>query len=202
MDRGSSSISRSHGGLAGSSDEHGERRRLVLLCRRSGPALLQPPSGRRHQTERGAPPGQVEIPRRRPRDRVALDRDAGCPWRRAHAARVRSVVGPQPLRAPNSRRQRAVAMPDQPGSPYPNAASVDVRRIDGAERVFVAGGETVYAVDALSGREVWHFDAGTGCGVPPGDCGFGGSAPETNEVESSPIVAGDAVVFGMDINAN
>jgi polyvinyl alcohol dehydrogenase (cytochrome) len=93
-------------------------------------------------------------------------------------------------------------MPDQPGSAYPNAASVDVRRIDGAERVFVAGGETVYAVDALSGREVWHFDAGTGCGVPPGDCGFGGSAPETNEVESSPIVAGDAVVFGMDINEN
>jgi outer membrane protein assembly factor BamB len=94
------------------------------------------------------------------------------------------------------------AMTDQPGSVYPNAASVDVRRIDGAERVFVAGGETVYAVDALSGREVWHFDAGTGCGVPPGDCGFGGSAPETNEVESSPIVAGDAVVFGMDINEN
>ena len=94
------------------------------------------------------------------------------------------------------------ATTDQPGSAYPNAASVDVRRIDGAERVFVAGGETVYAVDALSGREVWHFDAGTGCGVPPGDCGFGGSAPETNEVESSPIVAGDAVVFGMDINEN
>jgi polyvinyl alcohol dehydrogenase (cytochrome) len=93
-------------------------------------------------------------------------------------------------------------MPDQPGSAYPNAASTDVERIDGAERVFVAGGETVYAVDALTGREIWHFDAGTGCATPPGDCGFGGPAPETNEVESSPVVAGGAVFFGMDINEN
>src|SRR5206468_5991025 len=46
---------------------------------------------------------------------------------------------------------------------------------------------------------VWHFDAGTGCRTPPGDCGFAG---ETNEVESSPIVAGGAVLFGMDINEN
>lgn len=94
------------------------------------------------------------------------------------------------------------AMPDQPGSSYPNAASADVERIGGAERVLIAGGETLYAVDALTGREVWHFDAGTGCGVPPGDCGFGGPSPETNEVESSPIVAGGAVLFGMDINEN
>src|SRR5262249_50256828 len=35
-----------------------------------------------------------------------------------------------------------------------------------------------------------------------GDCGFGGPARETNEVESSPIVAGSAVLFGMDINEN
>jgi polyvinyl alcohol dehydrogenase (cytochrome) len=91
---------------------------------------------------------------------------------------------------------------DQPGSAYPNAASTDVEKIDGAAHVFVAGGETVYAVDAVTGREIWHFDAGTGCGSPPGDCGFGGPAPETNEVESSPIVAGDAVIFGMDINEN
>ncbi len=94
------------------------------------------------------------------------------------------------------------AMPDQPGSAYPNAGSADVRRVDGAARVFVAGGETLYAVDAVTGREIWHFDAGTGCAMPPGDCGFGGPAPETNEIESSPIVAGDAVVFGMDINEN
>ena len=94
------------------------------------------------------------------------------------------------------------SMPDQPGAPYPNAASVDVERVEGGDRVLVAGGETVYAVDARTGREIWHFDAGTGCAVPPGDCGFGGSAPETNEVESSPIVGGGAVFFGMDINEN
>jgi hypothetical protein len=80
------------------------------------------------------------------------------------------------------------AMTDQPGSAYPNAGSVDVRRIDGVERVFVAGGETVYAVDALSREEFRHFDAGTGCGVPPGDSGFGGSAPETNEPGDIQIV--------------
>jgi polyvinyl alcohol dehydrogenase (cytochrome) len=94
------------------------------------------------------------------------------------------------------------AMTDQPGSAFPNAASTDARRIDGSERVFVAGGETLYALDAVTGREIWHFDAGTGCRVPPGDCGFGGPAPETNEVESSPIVGGGALFFGMDINEN
>ena len=83
-------------------------------------------------------------------------------------------------------------MPDQPGSAYPNAGSADVRTVDGAARVFVAGGETLYAVDAVTGREIWHFDAGTGCGASLGDCGFGGPAPETNEIESSPIVAGGA----------
>lgn len=94
------------------------------------------------------------------------------------------------------------AMPDQPGAAYPNAGSADVRKIDGTARVFVAGGETLYAVDAVTGQEIWHFDAGTGCANPPGDCGFGGPAPETNEIESSPILAGDALVFGMDINEN
>jgi outer membrane protein assembly factor BamB len=90
-------------------------------------------------------------------------------------------------------------MPDQPGASFPEAASADVETIDGSPRVFIAGGETVYAIDAVTGREVWHFDAGTGCRTPPGDCGFGG---ETNEVESSPIVAGGEVLFGMDINEN
>ena len=94
------------------------------------------------------------------------------------------------------------AMTDQPGSTFPNAASADVRRMDGGERVFVAGGETLYALDAATGREIWRFDAGTGCGALPGDCGFGGPAPETNEVESSPIGGGGALFFGMDINEN
>lgn len=91
------------------------------------------------------------------------------------------------------------AMADQPGAPYPNVGSVDVRTVDGAVRVFVGAGETVYAVDAPTGDEVWRFAAGTGCTNPPGACGFAG---ERNEVESSPIVADGKVLFGMDVNEN
>lgn len=90
-------------------------------------------------------------------------------------------------------------MADEPGASFPEAASADVETVGGRARVFIAGGETVYAVDAVTGREVWHFDAGTGCRTPPGDCGF---RRETNEVESSPIVTGGEVLFGMDINEN
>jgi hypothetical protein len=64
-------------------------------------------------------------------------------------------------------------------------------------RVFIAAGENVYCVDALTGQEVWHFSAGTGCANPPGLCGFDN---EQNEVESSPIVAGGNVFFGLDVN--
>jgi polyvinyl alcohol dehydrogenase (cytochrome) len=85
----------------------------------------------------------------------------------------------------------------QPGATYPNAGSVDVREIDGQPRVFFAAGETVYALDALTGEEIWHFDAGTGCLDPPGLCGLQG---ERNQVESSPIVADGKVFFGMDVN--
>lgn len=91
------------------------------------------------------------------------------------------------------------SMVDQPGASFPAAASADVETIDGRPRVFIAGGERIYSIDAVTGREVWHFDAGTGCRIPPGDCGF---RNETNEVESSPIVAGGEVLFGMDINEN
>ena len=85
----------------------------------------------------------------------------------------------------------------QPGSAFPNAASVDVRRVGGQERVYLAAGETVYSLDALTGRELWRFDAGTGCVDPPGLCGFEG---ERNQVLSSPIVADGKVFFGMDVN--
>ena len=85
----------------------------------------------------------------------------------------------------------------QPGAAFPNVASIDVRRIGGQERVYLAAGETVYSLDALTGREIWRFDAGTGCVDPPGLCGFEG---ERNEVESSPIIAGGKVFFGMDVN--
>ncbi|HZP41694.1 MAG TPA: PQQ-binding-like beta-propeller repeat protein [Candidatus Binatia bacterium] len=88
-------------------------------------------------------------------------------------------------------------MPDQPGAPFPNAGSADVRRVDGRPTVLVAGGETMYAVDAATGEERWHFAAGTGCATPPGLCAFDG---ERNEVESSPIVVGGLVLFGMDVN--
>jgi glucose dehydrogenase len=85
----------------------------------------------------------------------------------------------------------------QPGASFPNVASIDVRRIGGQERVYLAAGETVYSLDALTGREIWRFDAGTGCVDPPGLCGFEG---ERNEVESSPIIADGKVFFGMDVN--
>jgi len=94
------------------------------------------------------------------------------------------------------------AMADQPGAAYPDASSAAVETVDGRARVFVGSGESLYAIDAITGSEVWRFDAGTGCRTPPGDCGFGGLAPETNEVESSPIVAGGEVLFGMDVNEN
>ncbi|HLK13110.1 MAG TPA: PQQ-binding-like beta-propeller repeat protein [Candidatus Binatia bacterium] len=94
------------------------------------------------------------------------------------------------------------AMADQPGAAYPDASSAAVETVDGRARVFVGSGESLHAVDAITGSEVWRFDAGTGCRTPPGDCGFGGLAPETNEIESSPIVAGGEVLFGMDINEN
>jgi outer membrane protein assembly factor BamB len=88
-------------------------------------------------------------------------------------------------------------MPDQPGAPYPNTASADVRSVGGRTRVFIAAGENVYCVDALTGHEVWRFSAGTGCAHPPGLCRFHN---EQNEVESSPIVADGKVFFGMDVN--
>jgi polyvinyl alcohol dehydrogenase (cytochrome) len=91
------------------------------------------------------------------------------------------------------------AMADQPGASFPFASSADVETIDGRPRVFIGGGEAVYSIDAVTGQEVWHFAAGTGCDLPTSDCGHHG---ETNEVESSPIVVGGRVVFGMDINEN
>jgi outer membrane protein assembly factor BamB len=85
----------------------------------------------------------------------------------------------------------------QPGAPYPQAGSVDVRWLDGQQRLFFAAGETVYALNARTGEAIWHFDAGTGCSDPPGLCGLEG---ERNEVESSPIVADGLVFFGMDVD--
>ncbi|MDX1385352.1 MAG: PQQ-binding-like beta-propeller repeat protein, partial [Thermoanaerobaculia bacterium] len=89
----------------------------------------------------------------------------------------------------------------QPGAAFENAASGHVERVDDRDVLFMPAGETLYALDAATGQEIWRFVAGTGCvdanGDPPGLCAFDG---ERNQVESSPIVANGNVVFGMDIN--
>jgi outer membrane protein assembly factor BamB len=89
----------------------------------------------------------------------------------------------------------------QPGAPYPAASSPTVSLIGEGEVAFAAIGETMYALDAVTGEEIWKFVAGTGCvddmGVPPGLCSFGG---ERNQIESSPIVAEGRLFFGMDVN--
>ncbi len=90
----------------------------------------------------------------------------------------------------------------QPGASFPQAASAHVERVDGRDVVLIPSGETLYALDAVTGAERWRFAAGTGCrdagGAPPGLCSF---SSERNEILSSPIVVGgDTVVFGMDVN--
>ena len=89
----------------------------------------------------------------------------------------------------------------QPGSAYPGAGSAHVEDVDGTDRVFIAYGETMYALDAATGVELWHFTAGTGCrdelGAPPGLCGFQG---ERNQIESTPAIVDETLVFGMDVN--
>ena len=87
--------------------------------------------------------------------------------------------------------------PDYPAGSFPDVASVDVSVVGGAPRVFFASEQYLYAVDARTGTEIWHFAAGTGCLDPPGLCGFAG---ERNEIESSPLVAEGKVFFGMDTN--
>ncbi len=91
---------------------------------------------------------------------------------------------------------------DHPGASFPQSGSLDVTRIGNRDRVFVGSGEIVYSLDAVTGAELWHFAAGTGCvdalGNPPGRCSH---TDERNQVESSPIVVGgDTLVFGMDVD--
>ena len=91
---------------------------------------------------------------------------------------------------------------DHPGASFPQSGSIDVTRIGNRDRVFVGSGEIVYALDAVTGEELWRFAAGTGCvdanGDPPGRCAH---TDERNQVESSPIVVGgDTLVFGMDVD--
>ena len=85
---------------------------------------------------------------------------------------------------------------DQPGASFPNVASVEVARVEGSDRLFVAAGEVLYSLDPATGRRIWDFTAGTGC-QRKGTCGFAG---ERNEIESSALVVGDRVFAGMDVN--
>ncbi|MEX1254301.1 MAG: PQQ-binding-like beta-propeller repeat protein [Dehalococcoidia bacterium] len=75
------------------------------------------------------------------------------------------------------------------------ASSAAIAEVDGEPRVFVGGGMTMYSLDAVSGAEIWQFDAGTGCQ----DCD---TNTERNEILSSPAVLPeqDLVAFGMDVN--
>ena len=82
------------------------------------------------------------------------------------------------------------------GVSFPSTASVHVETVDGAPRVLVGSGQTFYALDAVTGTELWRFDAGTGC-VVPGACSFTG---ERNQIESSAVVAEGLVFFGMDVD--
>lgn len=90
---------------------------------------------------------------------------------------------------------------EQPGSSFPSTASVDISTIDGRDIAFIGAGEIMYAIDAVTGQEIWRFTVGTGCmdefGNPPGLCGFSG---ERNQIESSAAVVGGQVFFGMDVN--
>ena len=97
------------------------------------------------------------------------------------------------LRESNGSRLWSFAMKPHPGASYPQAASAEVATVAGEQRVYVAGGMTVYSLQAATGELRWEFDAGTGCTT----CD---SQTERNEVESSPTVVGDLVYFGMDIN--
>jgi polyvinyl alcohol dehydrogenase (cytochrome) len=75
------------------------------------------------------------------------------------------------------------------------AATPSIVKVGGKWRVYAAGGETMYALDAGTGAKIWEFDAGTGCTT----CD---DKTERNEILSSPAVLPDQdlVLFGMDIN--
>jgi outer membrane protein assembly factor BamB len=75
------------------------------------------------------------------------------------------------------------------------AATPSIVKIGSKWRVYAAGGETMYALDAGTGAKIWEFDAGTGCTT----CD---DKTERNEILSSPAVLPDQdlVLFGTDIN--
>jgi outer membrane protein assembly factor BamB len=80
---------------------------------------------------------------------------------------------------------------------FPNAGSAYIGQVRGVDAVFFGAGERFYALDAISGAELWTFDAGTGCENFGAVCAYHG---ERNQIESSPIVANGKIFFGMDVD--
>lgn len=99
------------------------------------------------------------------------------------------------LRARDGSLAWSFAFKPHPGASYPAAGSAAVEDVDGRRVVLVAGGMTMYCLDAATGEKIWEFDAGTGCTT----CD---SSVERNEIESSPAVYDGLVYFGMDVNDN
>jgi outer membrane protein assembly factor BamB len=97
------------------------------------------------------------------------------------------------LRAENGSLVWRYLMKPQPGAYYPYSGSPTVAWIDGQQRVYVPGGETLYCLDATTGAELWQFDAGTGCTTCT-------THEERNEIESTPAVVDGLVLLGMDTN--
>ncbi len=97
------------------------------------------------------------------------------------------------LRASNGSKLWSFPMKPHPGASFPYSGSAAVATIAEEQRVFVAGGMTMYSLEAATGNLRWQFDAGTGCTT----CD---RRTERNEILSSPAVADGKVFFGMDVN--
>jgi polyvinyl alcohol dehydrogenase (cytochrome) len=100
------------------------------------------------------------------------------------------------LRAENGSRLWSYEMKPQPGASYPYASSATISWVNGQQRIYIAGGMTMYCLDAVTGEEIWQFDAGTGCTT----CGVLSGRWERNEILSSPAVHEERVYFGMDLD--
>lgn len=100
------------------------------------------------------------------------------------------------IRAADGKELWRFTVKSDPGVSYGIIASTpSIVKVNGKWRVYAAGGETMYALDAGTGQKIWEFDAGTGCTT----CD---DKTERNEVLSSPAVLPDQdlVLFGMDTN--
>jgi polyvinyl alcohol dehydrogenase (cytochrome) len=102
------------------------------------------------------------------------------------------------VRADNGSEVWRFKVKPHPGVSYGAIASTAAfAEVGDQQRVYVAGGQTMYALNAATGHEVWEFDAGTGCTTCDADT-------ERNEILSSPAVlpSKNLVLFGMDVNDN